>query len=71
MTQHKRSAGGRFPPLFISHGSPMTALEPREAGRFMQDLGRNLDAHFGRPRERATANAAAGVMQRNHNICAL
>lgn len=50
MTQHKRSAGGRFPPLFISHGSPMTALEPREAGRFMQDLGRNLDAHFGRPR---------------------
>jgi 4,5-DOPA dioxygenase extradiol len=50
MTQHTHSAGGRFPPLFISHGSPMTALEPREAGRFMQALGRSLDQHFGRPR---------------------
>ncbi|MCV2349116.1 DODA-type extradiol aromatic ring-opening family dioxygenase [Paucibacter sp. Y2R2-4] len=50
MTQHTPSAGGRFPPVFISHGSPMTALEPREAGRFMQDLGHALDEQFGRPR---------------------
>ena len=28
----------------------MTALEPREAGAFMQALGRTLDAQFGRPR---------------------
>ena len=39
-----------FPPLFVSHGSPMIALEPGDTGAFLQRLGRTLDAHWGRPR---------------------
>lgn len=39
-----------MPTLFLSHGSPMTALEPREAGAFLGRLGPALEARFGRPR---------------------
>ncbi len=40
----------RLPPVFLSHGSPMTALEPGAAGAFMRGLGLRIDAAFGRPK---------------------
>jgi len=46
-----------LPSLFISHGSPMLALEPGAAGGFMQRLGPALDAAFGRPRAIVVASA--------------
>lgn len=37
-------------PVYLSHGSPMTALEPGVAGPFWQALGARIDATVGRPR---------------------
>ncbi len=46
-----------LPSLFVSHGSPMIALEPGEAGAFMQRLGPAIDATFGRPKAIVTVSA--------------
>ncbi len=39
-----------LPSVFVSHGSPMIALNPGAAGAFMQRLGVQITAQFGRPR---------------------
>jgi len=38
-----------LPSIFVSHGSPMIALEPGAAGAFLQRLGPTIDKTFGRP----------------------
>src|SRR3954469_8193974 len=46
-----------LPSIFVSHGSPMIALEPGEAGAFMQRLGPRIDATFGRPKAIVSVSA--------------
>src|ERR1043165_7907301 len=46
-----------LPSLFVSHGSPMIALEPGAAGAFMKRLGPAIDAAFGRPKAIVSVSA--------------
>ncbi len=52
-----------LPSLFVSHGSPMIALEPGAAGAFMQRLGPAIDAAFGRPRAVLAVSAHTAARQ--------
>lgn len=46
-----------LPSLFVSHGSPMTALDPGAAGEAWSRLGPAIDAAFGRPKAIVAASA--------------
>ncbi|WP_374676520.1 dioxygenase, partial [Ideonella sp.] len=43
-------AATALPPLFISHGSPMTALDAGDTGAFWRRLGPAIERRLGRPR---------------------
>ncbi len=55
-----------LPSIFVSHGSPMIALQPGAAGVFMQRLGPAIDAAFGRPR--AIVAVSAHTLARSHAV---
>ena len=48
----------RYAPVFLSHGSPMTALEPGAAGAFWRQLGRSIDARVAAGESAPTAIVA-------------
>ncbi len=57
-----------LPPLFVSHGSPMIALEPGATGAFLQALGPAIDRTFGRPK--AVLAVSAHTLSRGHLLLA-
>lgn len=54
---HPTVSPATLPSLFLSHGAPIIALEPGEAGAFMQTLGAAIVARCGRPKAILVASA--------------
>jgi len=52
-----------LPSLFLSHGSPMLALEPGETGGFASRLGPAIDRTFGRPKAVLAVSAHSTARQ--------
>ena len=52
----------RLPSLFVSHGSPMMALEDSSTGRFLNQLGGSM------PRPRALVVASAHFMAHSPTV---
>ncbi len=55
------STATSLPSLFVSHGSPMIALEPGAAGAAMQQIGHAWLDRFGRPQAIVTVSAHTGA----------
>lgn len=66
-----RRMNATVPPIFVSHGSPMIALEPGETGAFLQRLGPAIDeAFFGGGRPRAIVTVSAHTASRVPTVLA-
>lgn len=48
--QNPQKPAIRWPTLFVSHGSPLFAVEPGRAGPLLNELGQQLSQHYGMPR---------------------
>ncbi len=53
-----------LPPLYLSHGSPMIALQPGATGAFFQQLGRVAREGFARPRAVLAVSAHTALRNR-------
>ncbi|MFN3295068.1 DODA-type extradiol aromatic ring-opening family dioxygenase [Caldimonas sp.] len=52
-----------LPPLFLSHGSPLIALDPGDTGAFFRRLGPALEQAFGRPRAIVAVSAHTTTLE--------
>jgi len=52
-----------LPPLFLSHGSPMLALQPGRTGEFLSKLGKAIDSTFGRPKAVLAVSAHSTALE--------